>query len=133
MEARTFALALGFAGLAGVAVAQDLPEFRLEAVYIVKVSVTFDRGHRTTLDIHILHPRKALEFSKFTMDNLRKRVRIVIEDQVVQEPVIRQPQVGSVITLGMRDIEEAVEVMQRLKGKWDPNKPLAPDPHASGR
>ena len=133
MTRQTLALVLALIGLAAVATAQDLPEFRLEAVYIAKVSVTFDRGHRTMLDIHIQHPTKALEFSQFTMDNLMKQVRIVIGDQVVQEPIIRHPKVGSVISLGMKDLDEAVTLMKRLRERWDPNQPHAPDPHAPGR
>lgn len=133
MTRQTLVIAVGLMGVAALASGQDLPEFRLDAVYIAKVSVTFDRGHRTMLDIHIQHPTKALEFSQFTMDNLMKQVRIVIDDQVVQEPVIREPQVGSIISLGMKSVDEAVAVMKRLREKWDPNKPHAPDPHSSGR
>jgi hypothetical protein len=81
----------------------------------------------------IQHPTKALEFSQFTMSDLTKQVRIVIDDQVVQEPVIQEPQVGSVISLGMKDIDEAVALRKRLKAKWDPNQPHAPDPHTSRR
>ena len=60
---------------------------------------------------------KRIEFSDFTQRNLDKKVKIVVADKLVEEPVIRARIMGGSMEVIVTSPEEGLAVAQKLMAK----------------
>lgn len=96
--------------------AADIEEFTVNSVDVNSVKVVFHKKYPTSLEI-TLKQNKAKELSAFTNRNIGNKVRIIIEGNVVTEPIVREGVTGQILEVAPKDTDEAIRLAKLLMGK----------------
>jgi len=113
---RNQVLAVVIAGLTlfvGAALAEDIESFTIKPEDVTKTSVAFQRDGAASLEC-VFTKTKASEFTAGTERNLNKKIRLVINEKVVSEPLVHARITGESFTLQVKTIDEAVALAKYL-------------------
>jgi preprotein translocase subunit SecD len=107
-------------GLSGIIVLQpeekatDTPEFHLNAGDVTKATVKTDSNDGRLKLLLVFTEEKRAEFGRFTSANAGKKVRVIVNGQIVSEPTIRQMINGPSMEINAPPKKEADEAVNAL-------------------
>ena len=117
MKIHPIILTLLLAALSSTAYSEstDLPTFSVSPGQVTEASVALTAdGPRLRMNFI---SEKRIEFSDFTQHNLDKKVKIVVADKLVEEPVIRSHMMGGSMEVIVASPEEGLTVAKALMTK----------------